>query len=128
MLRVSQAIGLQNMSRLESTAFWCLLFLVGIQAKDHQCTENVLSNCTNNPRLTVMKSRQSYKVTLHVNAWQCYHDFCIVGNHEHHRTLECKSICRVCGLLKPPGEIGKYKPSVLINLTCININFVQAVK
>ena len=102
------------MKGVESTVLLLSLFLAELQARGYQCTENMLSNCANNPRLTVVKSQQRYKVTLYINERQCYNSFCIVDGHEHEKELMCNNICDSCMQLQPLGKNGKNKPSVYL--------------
>ena len=113
---VTYSIDLENMKGVESIAILLSLFLAELQAMGYQCNENIISNCINNPRITVVKSQRSYKVTLHANTQQCYNNFCIMGVHEEETEFMCKNICNSCQLLQPQGENGKNKQTMPIIL------------
>ena len=95
------------MNGVEFLAVLLSLFLAELQAMDYQCNVTTLSNCTNNTRLIVMKSQQSYKVTLYTYIEQCYNSFCIVSFHEDEKEVMCDSICNSCAQFQPRGEKGK---------------------
>ena len=96
-------------------AILLLLFLVGSQAINRQCSNAaVFHSCDNNPVLRVTKSTDMYQVTLQATEWQCYNDFCLVNDQKYRqKNIMCNETCRACKQLKPRtgngnGTLGVY--------------------
>ena len=101
-------------NRTKNMAILLLLFLVGSQAINRQCSNAVFPSCNNSSVLRVTKSTEMYQVTLQATEWQCYNDFCLVNDQKYRqKNIMCNETCRACKQLKPRtgngnGTLGVY--------------------
>ena len=61
----------------------------------HKCRTTVLDNCINNPRITISKTKQNYRLRL------CSNDQCIPDARDNMNLnwIKCNDVCKACPLL-----------------------------